>query len=107
MPKDKLLRINNNKKGDKKRVFNLKKKETKKSLYKPTRNSLLKLKRERIKKSLHKPARKKPFISKINEIKNFLFDSKLNGNRKKDKIKIIFYEPGKNLFKPEENYYKP
>ena len=67
----------------------------------------MKLKRERIKKSLHKPARKKLFISKINETKNFLFDSKINGNRKKDKIKIIFYEPGKNLFKPEEIYYKP
>ena len=32
MPKDKLLRINNNKKGDKKRVFNLKKKKQKKPL---------------------------------------------------------------------------
>ena len=46
MPKDKLLGIiNNNNKRDRKSHFKSKKEETKKSLYKPTRNSLFKLKK--------------------------------------------------------------
>ena len=45
------------------RFFKLKKekKEPKKILYKPTRNSTFKLKREKIKKSIYRPARKKSF----------------------------------------------
>ena len=56
-----LLRIINDNKGDKKSFFKWKKEETKKSLYKPTRNSLFKLKREWIEKSLNKPAKKNLF----------------------------------------------
>ena len=41
-----LLRIINDNKGDKKIFFKSNKEETKKSLYKPTRNNLSKLKRE-------------------------------------------------------------
>ena len=49
MLKDKLLRVinnnnNNNNKRDRKSLFKSKKEETKKSIYKPTRNSLVKLK---------------------------------------------------------------
>ena len=65
MPKDKLLRIINNNKGDGKSPFKLKKEEIKRSLYKPTRNSLFKLKREKIKKGLYKAAKKNLFKSKI------------------------------------------
>ena len=46
MPKDKLLRIINDIKRDRKSLFKSKKEETKKILYKPTRNNLFKLKRE-------------------------------------------------------------
>ena len=58
IPKDKLLRIINNNEGDRKSLFKSKKEETKKSLYKPKRNSSFKLKRGKNKKSLHKPAKK-------------------------------------------------
>ena len=47
MPKGKLLRIINNKKGDKKSLFESKKEENKKCLYKPTRNSFFKSKRKK------------------------------------------------------------
>ena len=56
--KDKLLRIINNNHGDRKSLLKSKNEETKKSPYKPTRNSRFKSKREKIKKSLHKPAKK-------------------------------------------------
>ena len=39
--------------------LNQKKEETKKGLYKPTRNSTFKLSRKKIKKSLYRPAKKK------------------------------------------------
>ena len=42
MPKYKLLRIINNNKRHRKNLFKSKKEETKKSSYKPTRNSLFK-----------------------------------------------------------------
>ena len=45
MHKDKLLRMINNNEGDRMSLFKLKKEETEKGLYKPTRNSLCKLKR--------------------------------------------------------------
>ena len=60
IPKDKLLRIINNE-GDRKSLFKSKKEETKKGLFKPTRNSSFKLKKK-IKKSLYKPATKKIFL---------------------------------------------
>ena len=31
----------------------------------------------------------------------------MNGNKKIEEIKIILYDPRNNLFKPEENHYKP
>ena len=46
MPKDKLLRIINNNEGDRKSPLKSKKEETKKGLYKPTRNNPFKLKRK-------------------------------------------------------------
>ena len=62
MSKDKLLRIindSNNKNRDRKSLFKSQKEETKKSLYKPTSNSLFKLKRKKkIKKSLNRLAKK-------------------------------------------------
>ena len=57
MPKDKLLRIINNNKRDRKSLLKSKKEETKKSLYRPTKNSRFKLKREKNKKRLYKPAK--------------------------------------------------
>ena len=45
IPKDKLLRIINNE-GDRKSLFKSKKEETKKGLFKPTRNSSFKLKKK-------------------------------------------------------------
>ena len=65
MPQDRLLRIIDNNKEEAERVFVNKKKETKKSLYKPTRKSLFKLKREKNKKSRYKPGRGNLFKSKI------------------------------------------
>ena len=44
MSKDKLLRIINNHEGDRESLFKSKKEETKKRLYKPTRNCSFKLK---------------------------------------------------------------
>ena len=44
MPKDKLLRIINNNERDSKSLLKSKKEETKKGLYKPTRNNPIKLK---------------------------------------------------------------
>ena len=58
MSKDKLLRIINNNERDRKTLSESKKEETKKGLYKPTRNSTFKLKREKVKKSLHRSAKK-------------------------------------------------
>ena len=58
MPKDKLIRIINNNERDRKSLFKSKKEETKKGLYKSTRNSTFKLKREKIKRSLYRPAKK-------------------------------------------------
>ena len=49
--------------GDRKSLLKSKKEETKKGLYKPTRNSTFKLKKEKIKKSLYKPAKKKIFLN--------------------------------------------
>ena len=45
MPKDKLLRIVDNNERYRNSLFKLKKEETKKGLYKPTRNSTFNLKR--------------------------------------------------------------
>ena len=57
MAKDKLLRILNNNERDRKSFFKSKKEETKKALYKPTRNSNFKLKGEKIRKSLYRPTK--------------------------------------------------
>ena len=46
--KDKLLRVIVNNEGDRKRLFKSKKEETKKILFKPTRNSSFKSKREKL-----------------------------------------------------------
>ena len=51
MPKDKLLRIFNNKNGDRKSLFKSKIEETKKCLYRSTKNSLFKSKREKTENS--------------------------------------------------------
>ena len=58
MLKDKLIRVINNNERNRKSLFKSKKEETKKGLYKPTRNSTFKLKREKIKRSLYRPAKK-------------------------------------------------
>ena len=58
MPKDKLLRIINNDERERKSIFKSTKEESKKGLYKPTRNSTFKLKREKIKKSLSSQQKK-------------------------------------------------
>ena len=102
MPKDKLLRIIDNKK-DRKSFFKSKKGKTKKGLYKPTRYSLFKLKREKIKKSLNKPPKKNLFKSKIKKAKKILYDSKINGNRNQKKFfmtqKIIFLNQKKIIIR--------
>ena len=72
MPKDKLLRIINDIKRDRRSLFKSKKEDTKKILYKPTRNNLFKLKREKIKKGINKPAKKNLFKSKIKSQQNSL-----------------------------------
>ena len=68
MPKDKLLKIMNNKKGGKKSLLKLKKGRNQKMSLLANKNSLFKLRREKIKKSHHKPTKKTLFKSKINEI---------------------------------------
>ena len=65
MPQDKLLRIIDNNKENRMSLRKWKKKETKKSLYKPTRNSPFNFKREKNKKSRYKPGREILFKSKI------------------------------------------
>ena len=92
MSKDKLLRINNNKKGDRKNDLKLKKEETRKSISKPTRNSLFKLKREEIKKSLYKSARKNLFKSKIVEIKENFYDPIINRDEMIEEIKLFMIQ---------------
>ena len=68
MPKDKLLKIMNNKKGGKKSLLKLKKGRNQKMSLLANKNSLFKVRREKIKKSHHKPTKKTLFKSKINEI---------------------------------------
>ena len=97
MPKDKLLGIiinnnnnNNNNKGDRKSLFKSKKRNQKKSLYKPTRNSLFKLKREKIKKNLNRPVKKNLFKSKIKKDRKIIYDLKINEHRKIEEFKKFF-----------------
>ena len=81
-------------------------KETKKSLYKPTINSLFKLKREKIKKNINKPAKKNLFKSKIKNPENSLWLE--NKWKQEDRgNQGILYDPKNNHFKPEEDHYKP
>ena len=66
-----------------------------------------KKKKSKKKKSLHKPARKNLCKSKIEEIKETLYDSIINRDDKIEEIKKILYDPRNNLFKTEEELYKP
>ena len=71
MPTDKLLRIANNKKGDRKSLFISKERRNqKKSGYKPTGNGL------------YKSTKKYLFRSKKEEIKEILYDSIINRDEK-------------------------
>ena len=90
IPKDKLLRIINNNERDRESLFKLKKGETKKGLYKPTKNSTFKLKREKIKKGIYRQAKKSLFESQIEEIKEILHDSIIDRDEKIDEIKKFF-----------------
>ena len=67
--------------------------------------------REKIKRKLRKISttqQKKTFFkSEIKEVRKILYDSKINGNKKIEEIKNILYDPKNNLFKPEEDHYKP
>ena len=84
-----------------------KKEESKKGLYKPTKNIPFRLKREKIKESLYKPARKNLFKSKIEEAKKKFYDPIMNRDEKIGEIKKILYDPRNNLFKQQEDNYKP
>ena len=67
--------------------------------------------REKIKRKLRKISttqQKKTFLkSKIKKVRKILYDSKINGNRKIEEIKNILYDAKNNLFKLEEDHYKP
>ena len=71
MPKEKLLRIINNNKGDTKSLFKSKKKKPKK-VFISQQDSFFNLKREKIKKNLKKAAKKNLFKSKIKKVKKIL-----------------------------------
>ena len=57
-------------------------------------------------KSLYKPARKNLFKLKIEEVTKILHDLKINGNKKIGEIWKFLWSKN-NLFKPEEDHYKP
>ena len=53
------------------------------------------------------PPRMNLFKSKIKEIQRLLYGPIINRNEKIEEFKKIIYDPKNNLFKPEENHYKP
>ena len=78
------------------------------NISKPTKNNknnIFKSKRKEIKQSLMKPSKKKILKSIIKEIKEILHDPII---KRDEKIEIKKnFDPKNNLFKPEEDNYKP
>ena len=58
-------------------------------------------------KSLMKPSKKKVLRSIIKEIKEIFHDPIIDLDEKIEEIKKILYDPRNNLFKQEEDHYKP
>ena len=80
------------------------------NISKPTKNNeknIFKSKRKEIKQSLMKPSKKKILKSIIKEIKEILHDPIIDRDEKIEEIKKNFYDPRNNLFKQEEDNYKP
>ena len=83
------------------------KKEIRKGLMKPSKKKILESKRKEIKKSLMKPSKKKILKLIIKEIKKILHNPIINRDEKIGEIKKILDDPRNNLFKQEEDHYKP
>ena len=100
MPKDKLSRIIDNKKRDRKSFLKTRKRRNQKILYRPTKNSLLKLKEKKLRKAFTSLQNSLSLNQRsMSSEKFFLTQKKMRTERQK--------ELKNNLFKHEEDYYKP
>ena len=100
MPKDKLSRIIDNQKRDRKSFLKTRKRRNQKILYRPTKNSLLKLKEKKLRKAFTSLQNSLSLNQRsMSSEKFFLTQKKMKTERQK--------ELKNNLFKHEEDYYKP
>ena len=100
MPKDKLSRIIDNKKIDRKSFLKTRKRRNQKILYRPTKNSLLKLKEKKLRKAFTSLQNSLSLNQRsMSSEKFFLTQKKMKTERQK--------ELKNNLFKHEEDYYEP
>ena len=79
------------------------------NISKPTKNNknnIFKSKTKEINESLMKPSKKKILKSIIKQIKEILHDPIINRDEKLEEIKKMF-DSKNNIFKPEEDNYKP
>ena len=87
MPKDKLSRIIDNKKRDRKSFLKTRKRRNQKILYRPTKNSLFKLKEKKLRKAFTSLQNSLSLNQRSMSSEKFFLTQKKNENRKVEGIK--------------------